>query len=83
MTVNDFINLLEYNELPIIIYDDLVTGDDSDDYGDLLWTSTSDKEIPDEVYDFEILGIDVEKTLVRLWVRGEGIPHKYDYGDNW
>ena len=77
LTVQELLDLCYHCDHTIVIYDENVVGDDADNYGDLLWDSSTGDIFPEEVGDLEVLSFDLEDRLFRIWANGEGIPNRY------
>lgn len=79
ITVGEFLGMLDACDHFIVIYDENVIGDDSDNYGDLLWASDTDTQIPRDVENLDVYSFDLEEKILRIWAEGEGIANKYRY----
>lgn len=79
VTVEEFFDIADVVDRTVVVYDDNVRGEDSDDYGDLLWATDVSEPMPYDIGDFWINVIDITPEVVRLWVDGDGIPNKYHY----
>jgi len=77
ITVQGLLDLCEFCDHAIVIYDENVVGDASDNYGDLLWDSTTGDIFPAEVGDLEVASFDLEDDLFRIWAIGWGVPNRY------
>ena len=77
--VSDLLALLEACDHTIVIYDDNVRYEAAENYGDLLWSSDTGTDVPDDVLAMEVLSYALEDIIFRIWVNGEGIPNKYQY----
>ena len=75
ISVEDLLELCGICDHNIVIYDENVMGADSDNYGDLLWADDLNVPIPEKVLKQEVLSYDLEDTVFRIWVNGDGIPH--------
>lgn len=76
-TVQDLLDLCEYCDHYIVIYDDNVIGDDAVDFGDELWSSKTGEIFPTEVGDLLVNSFELEENIFRIWANGEGIPNRY------
>lgn len=71
MSVGEFLDMLEaFSEHYLVIYDDEIVGDDSDNFGDLLYDSNKYGigDIPDDILRYKLISFDIEEDVLRLWV---------------